>query len=76
MSLRNTLESVKEQMENESQLKIQQLIEQHRAELGMCHLDFMQLIPQMELTNRFVNNTTYTIVQKVFVYHRFSTIFE
>lgn len=34
MTLRNTLEVVKEQMENEAQQKIQNLIEQHRAELG------------------------------------------
>lgn len=41
MTLRNTLELVKEQMENESQLKIQNLIEQHRAELGKQYLLFL-----------------------------------
>lgn len=34
-SLSNTLELVKEQMEKESQQKIESLIEQHRSELGL-----------------------------------------
>lgn len=35
-SLSNTLEAVKEQMEKESQQKVESLIAQHRSELGKC----------------------------------------
>lgn len=35
LALRTNLEEVKEQMENESQEKIEQLIQQHRNELGI-----------------------------------------
>lgn len=34
VALRKTLEEVKEQMESESREKIEELIQQHRAELG------------------------------------------
>lgn len=35
-AVRASLDSVKEQMERESQQKIEALIQQHRAELGRC----------------------------------------
>lgn len=41
MTLRNTLEQVKEQIENEAQLKIQNLIQQHRTELGNKYIHFI-----------------------------------
>lgn len=37
--LKSTLERVKEQMEYESQVKLQKLIEQHRAELGKHNVE-------------------------------------
>lgn len=39
-AVRASLDAVKEQMERESQQKIEDLIQQHRAELGECE-DFL-----------------------------------
>lgn len=37
-TLRASLELVKEQMEQESKQKVENLIQKHRAELGKCNL--------------------------------------
>lgn len=52
-AVRASLDAVKEQMERESQQKIEALIQQHRAELGECQ-NFIKAIAKICIDRKMI----------------------